>query len=118
MAVEGLHLMNRGRYFEAHEALEAAWREEPGEIRSLYQGILQAAVVYLHICRSNYPGAIKVYGRSQKWLTRWDGMVLGIDVGGLRRDLQAAITEVRRLGPEHLSDFDQTLLKPVLFHEI
>jgi uncharacterized protein len=117
-AMEGLHLMNQGEYFEAHEALEAAWRDEPGEIRSLYQGILQVAVVYLHICRHNYPGAIKVYKRSQKWLAHWDGLVLGIDVNSLRSDLDAVISEVKRLGPEHLADFDQTLLKPVLYHEI
>jgi hypothetical protein len=116
-AREGLHLMNRGEYFEAHEALEAAWKEEPGEVRDLYQGILQAAVVYLHITRRNFPGAVKVYGRSQKWLTKWDGFVLGIDVSALRRDLDAVMVEVRRLGPDRLSDFDRTLLKPVLLDE-
>jgi predicted metal-dependent hydrolase len=116
-AIEGLHLMNRGEYFEAHEALEAAWKEEPGTLRDLYKGILQAAVVYLHITRRNYPGAVKVYGRSQKWLTKWEGVVLGIDVATLRHDLDAAMAEVRRLGPERLSDFDQTLIKPVSWNE-
>lgn len=114
-AMEGLHLMNRGEYFEAHEALETAWKEEAGTLRDLYKGILQAAVVYLHITRRNYPGAVKVYGRSQKWLTKWEGVVLGVDVSALRRDLDAAMAEVRRLGPERLSDFDGTLLKPVLW---
>jgi hypothetical protein len=116
-AIEGLHLMNHGEYFEAHEALEAAWKEEPGTLRDLYKGILQAAVVYLHITRRNYPGAVKVYGRSQKWLTKWEGVVLGIDVATLRHDLDAAMAEVRRLGPERLADFDQTLLKPVSWNE-
>ena len=31
--LQGLELLNRGEYFEAHEAIEAAWRAEPGEIR-------------------------------------------------------------------------------------
>lgn len=117
-ALEGLHLMNRGEYFEAHEALEAAWRDEPAEIRTLYQGILQAAVVYLHILRLNYPGVIKVYRRSQKWLTRWDGVVRGVDVAALRQDLDTAVAEVRRLGPERLAEFDQGLLKPVHYDGI
>jgi hypothetical protein len=112
-AVEGLRLMNHGEYFEAHEALEAAWKAEPGPLRDLYKGILQAAVTYLHIERGNYRGAVKVYGRSQKWLTQWEGVVLGIDVAALRRDLDAAVTEVRRLGPERLAEFDRGLLKPV-----
>jgi len=116
-AADGLRLMNRGEYWHAHEALEAAWKVETGPLRDLYKGILQAAVVYLHITRANYPGAVKVYGRSQKWLTQWNGIVLGIDVGTLRRDLDTAIEEARRLGPEHLSEFDRKLLRPVIWNE-
>jgi predicted metal-dependent hydrolase len=116
-AAEGLRLMNSGKYWHAHEALEAVWKDEPGPLRDLYKGILQAAVVYLHITRANYPGAMKVYGRSQKWLTKWDGVVLGIEVDTLRRDLDAAVGEVRRLGPEHLAEFDLKLLKPVIWDE-
>lgn len=116
-AIEGLRLMNEGKYWHAHEALEAAWKDEAGPLRGLYKGILQAAVTYLHIKRANYRGAIKVYGRSQKWLTEWDGTVLGIDVGALRRDLDSAIEEARRLGPERLGEFDLSLLRPVIWEE-
>jgi uncharacterized protein len=112
-AVEGLRLLNAGHYFESHEALELAWLEEKGAVRELYRGILQAAVVYLHVTRANYAGAIKVYGRSQKWLTQWPNNCRGIQVGKLRHDLDAVIAEVRSLGPERLSAFDRSLLKPV-----
>lgn len=112
-AVEGLRLFNRRKYFEAHEALESAWRAESGEIRDLYQGILQAAVVYLHIRRGNYPGAIKVYARCQKWLIRWPKTCRGIAVDRLLWDLAAAMAEVQRLGPENISAFDPSLYKPV-----
>ena len=67
-ALDGILLFNRGEFFEAHEALEDAWRDERTEVRNLYKGILQIAVTNLHITRGNYQGAIKVYGRSQKWL--------------------------------------------------
>jgi hypothetical protein len=33
----------------------------------------------------------------------------------LRTDLDAAIAEVRRLGPEHLTEFDLSLLKPIVW---
>lgn len=112
-AVEGLRLFNSGEYFEAHEALEEAWKEEGGAVRDLYRGILQVAVTYLHITRGNYDGAIKVYGRSLRWLKDWPDICRGINVEGLRRDSQAAFEEVKRLGREHIRQFDKSLLKPV-----
>ena len=39
--MDGIRLFNAGQYWRAHEALEAAWREEPGAVRDLYRGILQ-----------------------------------------------------------------------------
>jgi uncharacterized protein len=114
-AILGFKHFNKGEYFEAHEELETAWRAESGEIRDLYKGILQAGVTYLHITRANYDGAIKVYKRSQKWLTKWPDVCRGVEVERLRRDLNTAIAEVRRLGPEHLTEFDLTLLKPVVW---
>lgn len=116
-AAEGLRLFNAGHYFEAHEALEDAWNGESAQIRDLYRGILQIAVVYLHITRGNYNGAIKVYGRSVRWMQGWPEVCRGIHVGQLRRDAGAAIEEVKRLGMERIGDFDRSLLKPVRWRE-
>ena len=116
-AKEGLRLFNAGEYFEAHEALELAWREETGQVRRLYQGILETAVTYLHIQRGNYLGAVKVYDRSMKWLRMWPDVCYGVNVGKLRADLDQVIAEVQRLGPEHIKEFDPSLLKPVLWDE-
>src|SRR5215207_5787397 len=116
-AVEGLRLFNAGEYFEAHEALEDAWNDEKGTVRDLYRGILQIAVVYLHITRRNYNGAVKVYARSQKWTRDWPAVCRGIQVEELRSDAQAAINEVQRLGLERISEFDNSLLKPVRWEE-
>ncbi len=116
-AAEGLRLFNAGKYFEAHEALEEAWNEEKGKVRDLYRGILQIAVVYLHITRKNYNGAVKVYDRSQKWLKDWPAVCRGLHVDELRRDAEAAINEVKRLGPEKIQEFDRSLLKPAQWDE-
>ena len=117
-AKEGIRLFNEGKYFEAHEALEAAWRAETGRIRELYQGILQAAVTYHHILRGNYAGAVKVYGRSMKWLNKFPSSCRGVDVGQLRSDLEQAIGEVQRQRQEHIAEFDRSLLKPLVWEEI
>jgi predicted metal-dependent hydrolase len=113
----GIQLMNAGRYFEAHEELEEAWREEKGKVRGLYQGILEAAVTYLHITRGNYAGAVKVYGRSMRWLKDWPEHCRGVDVGQLRRDLASAVFEVQRLGESRMGEFDRGLLKGVKMEE-
>ncbi|MGE5072039.1 MAG: DUF309 domain-containing protein [Anaerolineae bacterium] len=112
-ARHGIELFNEGHYFEAHEELEAAWRDEKGKVRELYQGILEAGVTYLHITRSNYWGAVKVYKRSMRWLKDWPEHCRGVDVGQLRRDLGEAMAEVERLGENGLDGFDRLLLKPV-----
>ncbi len=108
-------MFNEGRYFEAHEELEAAWNDERGSVRGLYQGILEAAVTYLHIRRGNFAGALKVYGRSMRWLQKWPETCRGTDVGQLRRDLGEAIAEVRRLGEGRLSELDQGFFRPVIW---
>ena len=116
-AADGLRLFNAGEYFEAHEALEDAWNAEPGIVRNLYRGILQIAVVYLHIRRRNYNGAIKVYARSQRWMKDWPALCRGIHVEELRRNAETVIKEVRSLGAERIAEFDNSLLRPVRWDE-
>jgi len=116
-ALEGIRLFNQGKFFEAHEELEAAWRDEKDEVRELYRGILQIAVTCLHITRGNYDGAIKVYGRSVKWLRDWPDVCTGIQVGKLRSDAEKVMMEVRRLGMENINQLDQSLFKPIGIEE-
>jgi hypothetical protein len=116
-AAEGLRLFNERKFFEAHEALEAAWLEETGKVRDLYRGILQVGVAYLHITRGNYDGAVKVYGRSLKWMKGWPNVCRGIGVEELRRDAERAIEEVKHLGKERIGEFDLKLLKPVRWEQ-
>src|SRR5512141_2656417 len=99
-AVEGFELFNAHQFWHAHEALEAAWLVETGDVRHLYRGILQIAVTYLHVQRANYRGAVKVYQRSHRWLSPFPDQCRGIDLGQLRRDAAAVMAEVSRLGPE------------------
>ena len=112
-AIEGMELFNTGEFWLAHERLEEAWKEETGPVRELYRSVLQVAVVYYHITRNNYEGAIKVYGRVQKWITPWPDVCREIEIGQLRQDLETVIAEVKRLGPDRLAGFDQSLFRPV-----
>ena len=40
----GLEEIRAGRYFEAHEELEDAWRAAPAEERDFFQGLVHRAV--------------------------------------------------------------------------
>ena len=108
-------LLNERQFFEAHEALEDAWREEPGEIRVLYQGILQVAVVYLHIQRGNYEGALRVAARCKPKLESYPAACRGVEVAQLLRDFTAALDVHARLGSPHIQDFDHELFKPIKY---
>ena len=111
----GIQLFNEGKYFEAHEALELAWRREIGSIRNLYKGILQASVFYLHITRNNIPGAIKVFERSLHWLDPWPDITLGIHVGQLKNDLRNTAAELLSMDPAAGGVFDARQLKPIIY---
>ena len=110
--IYGIDLLNRGEYFEAHEVIEAVWRAEPGEIRVLYQGILQVAVVYYHITRQNYVGARKVIKRAISNLSPFTENTL-IDVPEIIRNLNSLDNNLETRHPGKSVDYSQVLLKPV-----
>lgn len=112
-ALEGISLFNGRKYFEAHEALEVAWRQETGVLREMYRGILQAGVAYYHLLRGNYPGAIKMLEKAQRRLHIFPEVCCGVHIARLRADAERVKDELIRLGPNRLYLFDQTLLKPI-----
>jgi predicted metal-dependent hydrolase len=115
-ALQGLQLYNQGKYFEAHEALEAAWRQDQTVGRELYQGILQVGIAYLQIERSHYNGALKMFLRARKWLDPLPDQCRGVEVAQLRQDAQRAQAALKALGRERIGEFDHTLFKPVIFY--
>jgi len=115
LVIEGLELFNAHEYFEAHESLEMAWRQEPGPIRELYRGILQVSVAYYHLLRKNYAGARKVFQRCHKWLEPFPDLCRGIDLAGFREDYLRVEAEIIRLGQDGLGDFNPLLLKHIRY---
>ncbi len=112
LATEGIRLFNAGNYFEAHEELENAWRQETRPIRELYRGILQVAVAYYHITRGNLVGAQKMFRRSKRWLAPFPDICQGVHVEQVRQD--AAVVELALKFHTLQQIVDLGLLKPVL----
>lgn len=114
---KGLHEFNRGDYFEAHELLETAWKQESGPVRDVYRAILQIGVAYLQITRGNYQGAHKMFVRAVQWLAPLPDRCHGIDIAQLRADATAVRERLEQLGPDRIKELERDLLKPVIFEE-
>jgi uncharacterized protein len=77
-------LLDQGFAFNAHEVLEAAWKNGPVEEKALWQALAQLAVGITHIQRGNAKGAVTVLRRSSASLAHEDKPApYAIDVAGL-----------------------------------
>lgn len=77
-------LLDDGLAFNAHEVLEAAWKNGPDDERMLWQGLAQLAVGITHIQRGNIKGAVSLLERGSWRLSRGHPPTpYGIDVAGL-----------------------------------
>lgn len=85
LAVEGFQAFNAGHYWEQHELLEGAWREESRPVRELYQGILQVGVALHQIEQGKWAGAIKLLRRGLNRLDWLPTVCMGVDLGAFRR---------------------------------
>ena len=83
----GVELFNSRRFFDAHEALEDAWREATGEERLFLQGLVQAAVGLHHASVGNRAGACSVLARARRNLSGYPAHYGSLDLEGLRRQL-------------------------------
>lgn len=108
-ALQGIEEFNRGEFFECHEYLEDAWREESGRIRYLYQGILQVGVGFYHQQNGNWKGATSLLRSGIERLREFEPETRGVDVAGLIQASERCLAELKRLGPERVSEFDSSL---------
>src|SRR6185312_7856514 len=77
-------LLDRGLAFNAHEVLEAAWKNGPDDERMLWQGLAQLAVGITHDQRGNNTGAITLLRRASARLAHDDRVApYGIDAAKL-----------------------------------
>lgn len=113
LARQGIELFNQGQYYKAHDALETAWRDDPGPGRNLYRGVLQVGVAYYQIGRGNYRGAVKMLLRVRQWLEPLSAVCRGVDVAQLRADVERVYQALVTMGPESVAALDPGLLRPI-----
>jgi hypothetical protein len=86
-------LLDQSRSFNAHEVLEAAWKNGPARERPLWQGLAQLAVGITHVQRGNPGGAVALLRRGSGHLDEVEKPAPHrVDVDGLH-DWAAALAE-------------------------
>jgi hypothetical protein len=92
-------LLDRGLAFNAHEVLEAAWKNGPDDEKTLWQALAQLAVGITHVQRKNVKGAITVLRRASGRLALEEAAPYDIDAAGLADYAEALIDDLAANAP-------------------
>ena len=86
----GLDLARDGEYFDAHEALEDAWRAaEPAE-KDFFQGLVHVVVAWYQAGRGNEVGCSRQLEKAVRRLGPFAPAHRGVDVASILRQVEAA----------------------------
>jgi predicted metal-dependent hydrolase len=107
----GLRLARSGRFFEAHEAFEAAWRACGQDERDFFQGLVHVVVSAYQAGRGKPVAAERQRLKAIRRLTPFNPLHRGLDVGLLLDRLERSEADPR----EHLVERD--LQPPVAAEE-
>jgi uncharacterized protein len=83
----GIEHLRAGRWFEAHEELELAWRAAPPEERDFYQGLVHVAVAWYQHDRGRPVGTERQLHKALRRLEAYEPKHRGVEVAALRRQL-------------------------------
>ncbi len=93
---QALVLWNHGLFFEAHERLEAVWKESSGDHRDALKGLIQAAGVFMHMEYGRQNSANRLASKARNLLIK-HGNLLPIDVAELVDVLKEGLTQAPKL---------------------
>ena len=90
----GLELIRAGRYFEAHEELELAWRASAPSERDFFQGLVHVAVAWYQAGRGRRPGCERQLEKAARRLAPYAQSHRDVDVTAVLAQVEAARTVV------------------------
>lgn len=78
---KGIHLFNREKFFEAHEAWEEVWKRAPDEEdKRFLQGLIQAAAFLVHVQKKEGDPPVELHDKSSEKLETFQEGYWGIDI--------------------------------------
>jgi uncharacterized protein len=90
----GLAEIRAGRYFEAHEELEVAWRAARAEERDFFQGLVHVAVAWYQAGRGRPVATGSQLEKAVRRLTPFTPAHRGVDVASVLAQVDAAQARV------------------------
>ena len=106
-------LIDRGLAFNAHEVLEASWKQAPAAERELWRGLAQLAVGLTHVQRGNARGAATLLRRGAERVGQYTGTApYDIDAAGLSQAASALAGRIEASGLPGLDIPHLTLTTP------
>lgn len=108
--LQAVEEFNAEEWFECHETLEELWVGKKGELRDLYQGMLQLAAALHHWRGGNYKGCVVLLERGGDLLGRVAPVCRGLDVAALRADGARFLAELTVLGEERMEQVPDELI--------
>jgi uncharacterized protein len=90
----GLEEIRAGRYFEAHEELEEAWRAASAEERDFFQGLVHVAVAWYQAGRGRSVATGSQLGKAARRLAPYAPEHRGVDVARVLAQVAAAQARV------------------------
>jgi uncharacterized protein len=92
----GLALIRAGRFFEAHEELELAWRAADPAERDFYQGLVHVAVAWYQAGRERPVATASQLAKASRRLAGFAPEHLGVDVADVLAQVERAQATVAR----------------------
>ncbi len=87
---QGLDHIRSGRYFEAHEELELAWRAAAPEEKDFFQGLVHVAVAWYQAGRARPVAAARQLEKAARRLGPFAPEHLGVDVDDVLAQVERA----------------------------
>ena len=90
----GLEAIGAGKFFEAHEELELAWRAADAEERDFFQGLVHVAVAWYQAGRGRPVATARQLEKAARRLGPFAPAHRGVDIADVLRQVEEARARV------------------------
>lgn len=110
----GIRQFNAAQWYECHETLELLWLPATGDVRNLYQGIIQLAIALHHWRNGNFSGAISLLDGGVGYLSMLPHTCLWIDVTALITQAKFMKKQLDGLGKARMAELAPTTIPRIV----